>query len=578
MTRRLACLALPFVLAGTLLRDPAPATAHDRTIACEGLAEASLPFTRITLAQANPASTAPAAPAHCQVQGRINERIGQDGKPYAIAFHLRLPVDWNGRLFFQGGGGLDGNLGNALGSIGTGQTTNAVSLGYAVVSTDAGHTPEPVPGVGGALFGLDPQARVDYGYHALDVVTRTAKRILRLHYGQGPRYSYFVGCSNGGRQGMVASQRFPGHFDGIVAGDPGFRLPQAAVAEAWDSQVFAALATQLDVGGQPYLPTTFSTGDLALVAQAVLARCDALDGLADGIIDDLPSCRLDPAELQCPGAKDATCLSPEQVAALQKVFRGARNSRGRVLYSDWPYDAGIGDGGWRVWKLGFPAPPGAPLVNNAINVTLGATALPYVFVTPPDPVPAADLVRYMLEFDFDRDAPRIFHASGIYTESPVEFMTAASTDLREFRRRGNKLIIYHGASDPVFSVNDTIRWYRRLAREAPGRVDRFVRLFVIPGMTHCAGGPATDAFDALAPIVEWVEHGRAPEAIVATARATSPWPGRTRPLCPYPAQARYTGSGDIDNAGSFVCRLPHGRPDRYHHDHDHDGADDHHAD
>jgi len=555
---RVAAVCLVVILVNDSLATDGPKHKFD----CAALASAPIPNTRITLAQVNPASTNPLGPEHCQIQGAINERVGVDGKPYAIGFHLRMPVDWNGRFFFQGGGGTDGNIGNALGTIGIAQTSNALSIGYAVVSTDAGHTAEPVPGIGGVLFAVDPQARIDYGYNALDVVTRTAKRILAQNYGAAPTYSYFIGCSNGGRQGMVASQRFPDHFDGIVAGDPGFNLPQAAVAEAWDSQAFAAVAAQVDVNGQPYLPTTFSNGDLALLANAVLEQCDARDGLVDGIIDNLPACHFDPAALQCLGAKNTTCLAPEQVKALNKVFGGAKNSDGRRLYADWPYDAGVGAPGWRVWKIGFPAAPGAPLVNGAINLTLGASALPYVFMTPPDQIGGNELARYMFDFDFDADAPRIFQRSGTYRQSSMAFMSAHSTDLRKFERRGNKLIVYHGASDPVFSLNDTIRWYQRLNRHTHGAAGRFARLFVMPGMNHCAGGPTTDGTDFLTPIVDWVEHGHAPERIVATAGAASPWPGRMRPLCPYPQQTRYKGSGDINLADNFECR----RPD---HGHDH---------
>jgi hypothetical protein len=461
--------------------------------------------------------------------------------------------------------GADGFLGDALGSTGPGQSDNAVSRGFAVVSTDAGHQFEPVPGIGGVSFGVDPQARIDYGYNALDATTRVAKKIVKLFYGKRPRYSYFIGCSNGGRQGMVASQRFPGHFDGIVAGDPGFNLPKAAIAEAWDSQAFGRAASQVDIGGDPYLPTSFSFGDLALVANAVVAQCDALDGLEDGIIDNGPACHFDPAVLECFTAKEPTCLAPEQVAALQDVFNGAMNAGGKRLYSDWPYDAGIGTPGWRVWKIGFPAPPGEPLVNNAINLTLGAGAVPYIFMTPPDLVPGDGLVSYMFNFDFDQDAPRIFQTSGIYTESSQEFMTATSTDLKQFERMGNKLIVYHGVSDPVFSVNDTVRWYLRLLLRTHGRADRFARLFLIPGMNHCGGGPATDQFDALTPIVDWVEHHREPDRIIGTAGAGAPWPDRTRPLCPFPKQTRYLGEGNIEDAANFVCRTPfHARRHRHH--------------
>jgi pimeloyl-ACP methyl ester carboxylesterase len=545
---------LLFVLSGGLLTTfmLVTPTMAAHTLGCADLRKVPIPNTLITLAQVNQESTNPLTPSHCEIVGSIDQRVGVDGKPYAIGFHLRMPIDWNGRFLFQGGGGTDGNLGDALGG-------EAINLGYAVVSTDAGHTIEPVLGIGGALFGLDPQARIDYGYRALDVVAQTARLIVKLRYGIAPRYSYFVGCSNGGRQGMVASQRFPELFDGIVAGDPGFNLPKAAVAEAWDSQAFAIAAAQSDVNGQPYLPTTFSDADLMLVVNAVLNNCDDLDGLVDGIIDNGPACRFDPVDLQCVEAKNETCLSLPQVAALRAVFGGARDSTGRALYSSFPWDAGIASPGWRAWKIGFPAPPEAPRINNAINMTLGASALPYIFVTPPVAVSSDGLAKYMMTFNFDLDAPKIFQTSRIYNESSIEFMSAHSTNLEEFQRRGKKLIVYHGASDPVFSVNDTIRWYSRLLKDTDGRADCFARLFIVPGMNHCGGGPCTDMFDALTAVADWVEHGKSPERILATAGPATPWPGRTRPLCPYPKQARYDGSGDINNAANFVCRDPDGR-------------------
>lgn len=549
---------------------PPAADAGRRTLACTELMAAPLPETRITLAQVNPPS--PAVPEHCEIIGSISERIGVDGRPYAIRFHLRMPTDWNRRFYFQGGGGTDGNLGNALGG-------SALASGYAVVSTDAGHdngvNNDPAAG-GTQAFGIDPQARIDYGYRALDVVTRTAKDIVRLHYGKKPKHSYLVGCSNGGRQGMVASQRFPDHFDGIVAGAPGFDLPKAGVAEAWNEQALAPLATRVDVNGAPYLPDTFSTGDLTLLANDILAVCDALDGLADSIVDNFPACRYDPARLQCPGAKDATCLTAGQVTALKQIYGGPRNSAGDTLYATWPWDPGVANpnfgGSLRGWSIGIPAAPGQPLVNNALNLTLGAGALAMVFVTPPDVRPTSQLANYVFGFDFDVDAPRIFQTSGIYTESSMDFMTATSTDLSAFKRKGRKLIIYNGNADGVFSTNDIVGWYEALDAAMGGKARKFARLFAVPGMGHCGGGPATSQFDAFGALVEWVEKGQAPDRIVATAPAGTPWPGRTRPLCPYPEQARYTGAGDIDDAANFVCaRPPHGHG---HHGHGHD--DDHH--
>jgi feruloyl esterase len=188
---------------------------------------------------------------------------------------------------------------------------------------------------------------------------------------------------------------------------------------------------------------------------------------------------------------------------------------------------------------------------------LGGGSLPHVFVTPPDVTPLAGLEAYIFNFDFDTDAPKIFKTSGIYKQSSMQFMTARSTDLQPFKRHGGKMIIYHGNSDGVFSPHDTIKWYEAMDERMPGKAQSFVRLFLVPGMGHCGAGPGTTQFDAFTPLVSWVEHGIAPDSIVATAPSGTPWPGRTRPLCPYPKQARYTGSGDINNAANFVCELPH---------------------
>jgi feruloyl esterase len=513
-------------------------------------------------------ATPQAAPiAHCEIIGKINPRTGVDGKPYAIGFHLRLPDSWNERFYFQGGGGTDGNLGDALGN-------SSLSNGYAVVSTDAGHdnTINSDPNAGGtAAFGVDPQARIDYGYNAVDQVTQTAKTLIHDYYGRSIEYSYFVGCSNGGRQGMVASQRFPRYFDGIVSGAPGFDLPRAAVAEAWNEQVLAPLATSLSTNGQPYLVDTFSDGDLILAANAILAACDDLDGLVDGIVDNHAACtsrKVYPHlnAIQCVGAKTPDCLSAGQIEALKLIYAGPENSRGKPLYTDWQWDPGIsGFTSLRLWSLGFPV--GAP-VNTALNLTLGGGSLPHVFVTPPDVTPLTGLEAYIFNFNFDTDAPKIFKTSGIYTESSMEFMTARSTNLSRFKKHGGKMILYHGNSDGVFSPHDTISWYNAMDRRMPGKAQKFARLFLVPGMGHCGGGPGTTSFDAFTPLVNWVEHGIAPDGIVATAPLGTPWPGRTRPLCPYPKQARYIGSGDINDAANFRCEISH-----YRHGHECDDFD-----
>ncbi len=561
-------LSFPLVFGALLLTvalAPVPAIASS----CDLPFFSSLGLPNTVFTTATPKS---APVAHCEVIGQINSRTGVDGKAYAIRFRLRLPDDWNERFYFQGGGGTDGSLDSGIPS-------NVLPQGYAVVSTDGGHDNviDYDPNAGGtAAFGVDPQARIDYGYNAVDEVTQASKYILKRYYGKRARYSYFVGCSNGGRQGMVASQRFPTYFDGIVAGDPGFDLPKAAVAEAWNEQALAPLATRLSTNGQPYLPDTFSDADLQLAANAILAACDDLDGLVDGIVDNYSACtnhRVYPrlGAIQCTGPKTAACLSADQVEALKKIWSGPTNSHGRVLYSTWPWDPGIyAPGfalGFRAWSLGTPAAPNQPLVNNAMNLTLGGGALPLIFVTPPAITPVTGLEAYIFDFNFDTDAPRIFKTSGIYTESSMEFMTARSTDLSSFKHHGGKLIIYNGNSDGVFSSHDIVRWYNAMNATMHDKAQNFARLFLVPGMTHCFAGPGTTLFDAFTPLVNWVENGIAPDSIVAMAPPGTPWPGRTRPLCAYPEQTRYTGSGDINDAANFVCEMPH---HEHGHDFDHD--------
>jgi tannase/feruloyl esterase len=512
----------------------------------------------------------PALPEHCDLSGKMNERDGANGQRYAINFRLRMPTTWNGRFFFQGGGGSNGDVGNALGILQGRQPNVALALGYAVVSQDAGHdnarNSDPMRG-GAVAFGTDPQARLDLGYNSYDQVTQAAKALIAKYYGRPATKSYYVGCSEGGREGMVVSQRFPTHFDGVLACAPGFRLPQAAVAEAWDSQAFAAVARSaklVDRNNQPFLNRTFSDEDLRLVSNAVLQACDGLDGAKDGLIQDFPNCTTKAVEswlsiMTCKGAKDAGCVSPDQVAALKKVFDGARTSRGELAYAPWAWDAGIGgkmadayNQGWRIWKIG--AFNGES--NSAINLTLGASALPLVFVTPPVPVAMANGGAAAYSFGFDVDAYRtaLGGKTTTFGQSSLEFMKADSTDLSAFKSHGGKLVIVHGVSDPVFSILDTIDWWNGVNRASGGRASDVVRLFAVPGMNHCAGGPATDQFDAFSALVAWVEKGVAPERIVATAGPATPWPGRTRPLCAYPKQARYDGTGNLQNAGSFVCR------------------------
>ena len=539
------------------------------SLGCPDLTAASLGLPGLTTAKAElvgmgaitPPGAALPLPAHCKLTGSLNERVSTaDGKPYAIGFELRLPLDWNGKFFFQGGGGNDGVIRDAFGALSFaqgGSTSNALTQGYAVVSTDAGHKSEVAPIVGGALFGMDPQARLDYGYNAVSEVTVASKSIIQRFYGKLPDRSYFMGCSNGGRQAMVAASRLADQYDGVVAGNPGFNLPKAAIQHAWDSQAFAAVAPKTPEGN-PIISQAFSPADMGLVAAKVLEKCDALDGLADGMVNNAPACKaaFKLSELTCSGEKTAQCLSAAQVSNLQKVFSGPRNSKGEALYADWPFDAGVGAFGWRIWKMGTAV----TATPNSIIASMGGASLPYIFSNPPTALTGTGttVIDYLLGYNFDTDAGRVSATSGAFTQSPMAFMTPPNpSDLSAFKKRGGKMIVVHGNSDPVFSVNDTIRWYGELNAAQRGDAASFARLFTVPGMAHCSGGPSTDNFDGLSALVNWVEKGVAPDRIEASARAANAdakaWPTRTRPLCAYPKMAKYKGSGDTEVSSSFVC-------------------------
>lgn len=332
---------------------------------------------------------------------------------------------------------------------------------------------------------------------------------------------------------MIA-ERYPTLFNGIVAGDPGFNLARAAIAEMWNVAHLDAVAPQ-DPSGRPILSEALTTSDLRLVSRAVLRACDALDGLRDGMINNLAACRtaFDPKVLLCRRGAHGDCLSAAKIGALAALFGGPRDSAGHRLYAGWPYDAGIAAPGWRLWKLGTSR----TAVPNGLDATLGLDAMRYYFMTPPDPgvTPAT--------FDFDR-ALRL-------TQQTRAVNDATGTFFSSFIAHGGKLIIYQGASDPVFSPAAIVAWYRELIAQY-GQPQRWARLFLVPGMNHCAGGPATDEFDALGAIVRWTEARRPPARLVARGTA---FPGVTRPLCPYPQYARYRG-GDPKSGTSFACQAP----------------------
>ena len=473
-------------------------------------------------------------PGHCVVTGSVDPRTGVDGKPYAIGFELSLPDRWNGRFLYLGGGGNDGTLRDTSlsSSISIG-TPSPLGQGYAVVSADAGHQGTS------ASFGADPQARIDHAYNAHDKTAQSAKSLIGWRYGKRPDYSYFSGCSGGGRQGMMFSQRFPDYFDGITAGAPAMRVSSGAtVAAMWNHRKFTDVAPA-GGDGKPVLSQAFSNSDLALVSKAVLTACDGADGASDGMVQNTRACKFDPAVLACSGAKTEQCLSLPQVGALKAVFGGPVTSGGQALYATQPWDPGISDAGWRAWTLGTSA-TGTP---NSRYVTLMVDALVNEFFTPPDPA------FNPLAFNFDTDPARMQAFSAVYD-------TYRDDQLAAFKARGGKLLFIHGMADPIFSADELVAYYQRLAANNGGidATQSFARTFLVPGMNHCSGGPATDTFDSLRAMVDWVEKGTAPAVIPARAGASNAYfANRTRPLCPYPSFARYKGTGSIEDAANFSC-------------------------
>lgn len=556
---------------------------------CAALAKATFPDASTTLSLAvfraataqempvadgaRPAAAIPAMPAHCEVIGKLQERAGANGQIYAIKFHMRLPAAWNGRFVFQGGGGSDGNLGDATGGFSSQPGVTALAQGYAVVSSDSGHdnsvNNDPAR-QGVVTFGHDALARHNYGFGYIGPVVQAGKALIQAYYRRAPAFTYFVGGSKGGQEAMMAVQRFPQEFDAALIGYPGFHLAYASIAQLWDGQAFGAVAKamgQLGNDGLPLVNKAMSDQDILLAQGAILKACDALDGRSDGMIEHFTACttaRVVPelAKITCPSddpvRKTATCLLPMQVAALRKVMGGPRTRDGKPIYSEWAWDAGIGAAtahgvtqGWRIWKMGGYASP----INNGALLRLGAPTNSAVFRSPPLDVAAdvTSLTRYALSADID-EAYRAAHVKwGTLHEAPVDFMHADATDLSPFYRRGGKIIVFHGVSDPVFSVLDTIRWLSAVDRHEHGNSARFIRFYAVPGMNHGRGGPATDRFDIFLSLVAWREKGIAPQAITATAGEDSPWPGRTRLLCPYP-QWPHARAGNSESAASSVCR------------------------
>ena len=534
VTRMMVCLALGAIPIAAITAAQAQ-TAGDKSpnltpaLKCAELTGSKIPDSTILITQAqeiseappgtvqpnptSPATIAVAIPSNCRADGVMDQRVGVDGKSYAIGFAIALPDRWNGRLLFQGGGGLNGSVRPPLGAQAAGEVPG-LARGFAVVSTDSGHQ--------GAVFDptfmKDQEAALNFANASVGKVTAAAKAIIARYYGQPPAHSYFAGCSTGGREGMLASARYPQEFDGIVSGDPAMRTGNSNIGLAWANAAFTEIAPR-DESGKPDPTKAFSTSEKKLITTAILNACDAKDGLKDGMIFNGPACQFDPAMLVCSGAKSDSCLSPQQVGALKKAFAGPVNSRGAQIYPAFPWDSGVAAEGVSIPGIlatGGKSPVGPPF-REAINVDQLE-----------DGVAASGAERLT--------------------------NTAYWTNLTSFFGHGGKIVFYHGWSDPWFSPLDTLDYYERMARDSGSMEqvrEKSSRLFFVPGMGHCSSGVTLERFDLLGAVVNWVEEGKAPDSVIATGPA---FPGRSRPLCAYPQHAQYKGLGDSEDAANFECR------------------------
>jgi Tannase and feruloyl esterase len=363
---------------------------------------------------------------------------------------------------------------------------------------------------------VDQQASLDFAQVAVPRVTEIAKQIVATYYGQPARHSYFDGCSTGGREGMLMTQRYPDYFDAVISGDPAMRTGFSQIGNNWAAVAFNQIAPK-DDSGRPQPDKVFSDGDKKLIVKGILDACDAKDGLKDGMVFNSRACKFDPDVLTCTGPKTEACLTSQQTGALKKAFAGPKNSKGDLVYPMNAYDAGI--------ENLLPAAPVAGATPRAAG---------------PRPLPTS--------IDVDQ---RLFSLLG----NPLEAITDTTwTNLSSFSAHGGKLLFYHGMSDQAFSAMDTLDYYLKMAKANGGleQVQNWSRIYFVPGMYHCRGGSfALDQFDLLTAAVDWVEKGKAPDFVVATGKA---FPGRSRPLCAYPKYAHYKGQGDPEDARNFECR------------------------
>jgi len=464
-------------------------------------------------------SSVDSVPSFCRVKGMLDPEI---------AFEVSLPAKWNGRFYMIGNGG---HAGEALNSpMRLSQINQALQFGFAVAQTNTGHDSSKEPGASFVMS--NPQKAIDYAYRAVHLTAVTAKNITKDYYGKPIAYAYWNSCSNGGRQGLIEAQRYPEDFDGIVVNAPWLDQTGFTIGAMWNQKALSKV--------------TVTAEKMALVADRVMARCDAIDGLKDGLIIDPRKCDFEPAR-DVPACKEgsdgADCLTAAQAAAIKKVYEGPM-SKGKNIFP------GFMPGSETVMPGLFGGPSASGWMNLIVSAQPGSK--------PADFGLAEGTMRYLVHkppkpdydcstFDFDRDIHML--------DEWGKLADAKNPDLSKFRKQGGKLLMTYGWSDPVLQPMMGINYYEQAVAENGPDTGDFFRLFMVPGMSHCGGGVCPDQYDPMTAIVNWVEKGKAPEAIQAK-QLLNGKVVRTRPLCPYPEVPNYKGQGSIDDAANFKCVEP----------------------
>lgn len=529
-----AWISVTFIILANIGIIAAPSSAADAP-KCTVDALSALQVPKMTVASAIDVPASDTFPAYCDVKGSVETEGNSAG------FEVRLPANWNEKFVFFGVGGLAGNL---FPSVNRADVQAALRDGYASAVTDTGHV-APNADASWALISSgvpNTPKLLDYYYRAAHEVEVAAKQlVLAFFNAKTIKRAYFDGCSNGGRMALMEAERYPDDYDGIISGAP-FMSAGA---------ILPTLMRDGHLSASNYIPGSI----LDTVDREVIASCDAVDGVKDGLIQNPAMCSFNAKSLLCKNGSAENCLSQTQADSLQTYFRAVRDSSGKIVYPGWSVSDLGGNGGAVVWTFGRATPDFESPGLWTSNAPLG-----WQF--------AQHITQYMVELDPKYNA-RTFDVNpdGVVGDAALKLLNermellavGGAAKLKPFQEKGKKLLMYHGFSDPALSPYRTIELYEQLAATTPGgyaNLQKNIRLFMVPGMQHCGGGPGPNSFSMLSTLDHWVEQGTAPEQILATKYVNdNPSQGivRTMPLCKFPQQAKYEGAGDVSDAGNWSC-------------------------